>query len=90
MVYKRGKIIKIENFTKTIQEAQEKERLDAELSAKQKFTEKDRKIKSFRKNLKIGDYADKGLIVEIKKPLANIQTQSELKWYRIDNLYPLE
>lgn len=82
-----GKIIKKEKLTSETFERAEK-RAD-ELAAKES-AEKNNKIKQFRKNLQIGDYSNRGLVVEIKRPLANVQTYNGLKWYRVDNLYPVE
>lgn len=47
-------------------------------------------IAQFRKNIKPGDYSSMGLIVEVKPPIAQIQTNDVLKWVRIDELLPLE
>lgn len=82
-----GKIIKKEKLT--FESAEQAYKRAEELAAKE-LVEKNNKIKLFRKKLQIGDYSNRGLVVEIKRPLANVQTNNGLKWYRVDNLYPLE
>lgn len=84
---KRGRIVKKE---KLVFESPEQAYLKAEESANKERVERNVKNQNFRKKLKVGDYCSKGLVVEIKNPLANVQTTNGLKWYRIDNLYPLE
>lgn len=45
-------------------------------------------IDKFRKNLKPGDTANKGLVIEVKPPLAKVQTVDSERWFRIDQLEP--
>jgi len=47
-----------------------------------------KKILEFRKELKRGDVSSFGLVIEVKKPLAKVQTQYNERWYRIDQLEP--
>lgn len=43
---------------------------------------------AFRAKLKIGDMTTMGLVVEVKRPIAKIQTDRGERWYRIDALFP--
>ena len=48
------------------------------------------KIYSWRQSLEIGDYCSYGLIIGIKDDVvAQIQTSNSVKWYRIDEIYPV-
>lgn len=51
-----------------------KEAEEAELRAKQEQEAYDRKVANFRKNLKVGDDATAGMVIEIKGDLIKIQT----------------
>ena len=42
----------------------------------------------FRKRLKIGDRTSAGLVIDIKPPIARIQTATTERWFRIDELQP--
>jgi hypothetical protein len=42
----------------------------------------------FQKNLKVGDYSYDGLVIEVKRPIAKIQTRNAEKWFKIDELMP--
>ena len=44
----------------------------------------------FRANIKFGDKSDRGLVLELKKPLALVQLKDGKKvWFRIDELMPV-
>jgi hypothetical protein len=45
-------------------------------------------IARFQKDLKVGDVAQQGLIIEVKRPIARVQTAERERWYRIDKLLP--
>ncbi len=45
-------------------------------------------ILRFRKNLKIGDRTQHGLVIEVRRPIAKIQTAFDERWFRIDSLLP--
>lgn len=45
-------------------------------------------ISSFRKKIQAGDESHCGLVVEVKKPLAQIQTPAGLNWMKIDQTFP--
>lgn len=45
-------------------------------------------VSSFRDKLKIGDRATIGLVIDVKPPIAKIQTATTERWYRIDELLP--
>ncbi|WP_444927639.1 hypothetical protein ACJJI4_07785 [Microbulbifer sp. TRSA002] len=44
----------------------------------------------FRRSLEVGDMTSIGMVVDIRKPIAKIQLQSngDERWYKIDELYP--
>lgn len=42
--------------------------------------------KQFRETLKVGDYSNAGLVVEVKSPVVKVQTDRGERWYRIDEL----
>ena len=42
----------------------------------------------FRMHLKPGDIASDGLVIEVKPPLARIQTDRGERWFRIDDISP--
>jgi hypothetical protein len=48
----------------------------------------DIEITKFQKSLKRGDMSDKGLIVEVKPPLAKVQEKDAERWHRISDLSP--
>jgi hypothetical protein len=45
-------------------------------------------VSVFRENLKIGDRASAGLVIDVKPPIARIQTSTNERWFRIDELQP--
>ena len=46
-------------------------------------------IVNFRRNIKSGDSAWQGLVVEVKPPVAMVQpARGQARWYRIDELVP--
>lgn len=42
----------------------------------------------FRERLKIGDRTSAGLVIEVRPPIARVQTDRGERWFRIDELYP--
>lgn len=44
---------------------------------------------AFRQNIKRGDKATIGLIIEVNRPIAKVQTDKGERWFRIDELEPL-
>ncbi len=65
---------------------EESKRAEAE-EKKQKATLKKRQ-QQFITKLKTGSDSHCGMVIEIKKPLAKIQTMVGEKWFRIEQLYP--
>ena len=45
-------------------------------------------ISSFRDNLKMGDRTSAGLVIELRPPIARVQTSTNERWFRIDELNP--
>lgn len=45
-------------------------------------------ILRFRKHLKVGDRTLYGLVIEVKRPIAKIQTVNGEQWFRIEALLP--
>jgi hypothetical protein len=45
-------------------------------------------VAAFRKNLKPGDKATVGLVVEVKPPIAAVETGERVRWFTIDELMP--
>jgi len=50
--------------------------------------ELDRGAALFRKGLKVGDRTNLGLVIEIKRPIAKVQTRNGESWFRIEELTP--
>lgn len=48
------------------------------------------KLQQFQKNLKPGDVSDKGLVIEVKRPLARVQGTVAERWYRVSDLSPIQ
>lgn len=44
------------------------------------------KVSTFQSNLKIGDQTTDGLVIEVKRPIAKVQTPKGEKWFRIEEL----
>jgi hypothetical protein len=48
-------------------------------------------IATFRNNIKIGDHAALGLVIEVKKPIAKLQLwRGGERWFQIDQLAPYQ
>lgn len=45
-------------------------------------------VSRFRDGLRIGDRAAVGLVIDVKPPIAKIQTATGERWFRIDELQP--
>lgn len=45
-------------------------------------------LNSWRKTLKTGDESNCGLVIEVKRPIAKIQTASGERWLKVGQLYP--
>lgn len=45
-------------------------------------------ISRFRDGLRIGDRSAAGLVIDVKPPIAKIQTATGERWFRIDELQP--
>lgn len=56
--------------------------IEEEKRANEQFT------RNFRSNLQPGDSSNCGLVIEVKPPIAHIQTRNGDQWIRVDNLYP--
>lgn len=81
------------DYEKYISSLNQRENENREWKAKQHEKEMSKRasvIENFRKTVKVGDYCSIGLIVEIKPPLANIQTSNGMQWIRLDELMPPE
>lgn len=50
--------------------------------------EQKQKILEFRGSIKSGIYSSIGLVVEVKRPIALVQTRIGQRWYRVDELFP--
>jgi len=46
------------------------------------------KVASFRERLKIGDFTNAGMVVEVRRPIVKIQTILGEHWFNIKQLYP--
>ncbi|VAW73819.1 hypothetical protein MNBD_GAMMA12-3695, partial [hydrothermal vent metagenome] len=44
----------------------------------------------FRTIVKVGSRSHCGLVIEVKRPIAKIQTRIGERWLRINQLYPIE
>ncbi len=45
-------------------------------------------VAAFRRNLKPGDKATVGLVIEVKPPIAAVETGERVRWFAIDELIP--
>lgn len=57
---------------------------------KEGMAELDRDAALFRKGLKVGDRTSLGLVIEIKRPIAKVQTGEGETWFRIEELFPVD
>ena len=46
-------------------------------------------VASFRNQLKVGDFTNYGMVVEIKRPIIKVQTIFGEHWYNTKQLYPV-
>lgn len=48
----------------------------------------EQRVAAFRKSLQTGDESNCGLVIEVKRPIAKIQTASGERWLKVEQLYP--
>lgn len=46
------------------------------------------KTAQFRKSLAVGDQSNCGLVIDVKKPIVQVQSKEGLLWVKIDEIYP--
>lgn len=88
---KRCNVVKKEDLMKKIQEEDKKADAKRESDSrklKEELDARKKKTATFRKNLKVGDKSNFGLVVEVNPPIALIQREHGVQWVRIDELYP--
>lgn len=81
-----------ETRRKLEEEARAREnKLESEAREKYKQKEKlqlEQRAVAFRKSLNTGDESNCGLVIEVKRPIAKIQTESGEHWLKVEQLYP--
>jgi hypothetical protein len=65
-----------------------KRTVDEEIEELKQKQARQAELDGFRAALKRGDYTNRGLVVDIKRPVVQIQEPNGLRWYRIDELTP--
>lgn len=75
-----------------IYQEEEKERVALheakELNRKAEMKRLSEKIEKFRKSLRIGDFSNCGLVVNIRENVIQVQSMIGETWIKIDNVYP--
>lgn len=65
----------------------------ADALARQAATKKEKEaqiaISAFRKSIQVGDESHCGLVIKVRKPLAQIQTPAGEQWMKIDQTFPI-
>ena len=80
--------IAVERQSKIDKANKEKSRILAE-GLKKERAEKIAFTKKYRLELKPGDESNCGLVVDVKRPIVNIQSMNGLVWLKIDEIYPV-
>ncbi len=78
----------VERQSKIDRVNKDKKRVLAE-NLKKERAEKIALIKKFRSELKSGDRSNCGLVVDVKRPIVNVQSMNGLVWLKIDEIYPV-
>lgn len=68
-----------------------RDKLEKEARERESIREKQQlgqRAVAFRKGIKTGDESNCGLVIEVKQPIAKIQTASGERWFKVEQLYP--
>lgn len=71
------------------QETDRRKAADANLHAQLKAKEKLAGIQKLRASIRMGDDTHCGMVVSVKKPIVEVQTVVGIRWFRVDQLFPI-